>query len=973
MRVSKSLAAIATALFVFAPLASAAPMVIGHSARNDVSRPMRDILAELPPGTDQGTTAQPYEVPNIFPKPTRAWQSEFLRELATRDVQSAPINVPAPTPMLSVIGLIAGAASGPGNAGNSVPPDTNGDVSDIHYIQWLNTRWAIFDKATGARLTASAPGNSFFAGFGGRCETTNAGDPIALWDARAQRWLMSQFATYGSVANAARQCVAISTTSDPLGTYYRYEFIWPPGTSSANGVFGDYPHFGIWADESGKQNAYLLVTHEFNGAGSTFFGAAYIALERDKMLAGQPAAIVRVPGINAYGALPAHMEGTRLARPGSCPVFTHFDSSTSDYLFWDLCLDWTTPANSTLSSEPQRVAARTPFVPNFNTIPQAGTTAQLDEFGSNLMYRASARAFAPGAPTSMSLVINHSTQGLVEQAGLRWVHFDMRPSGESFDRIFADAFDDEAGPVTLVKSIVDEGLYAPDANHRWMGSVSIDEGANIGAGYSVSSSTLNPKLRVTGRTLADPAGTLRDEQDCTPPTTGSQTSTFSGRGRWGDYASMSVDPSDGCTFWFTSEYFATTSGSSWSTRICTFKFAECGLPQYAITSESPARVEMCGATSSGDPTWSLLAGALGGFTDPVTLSVVGAPAGTTPAFSVNPIPVAPGVSTLTLTGASALPSGEHQFTVEGVSGAQTRAVTLEFGISSTAPAAPTLLAPANTASGVKVRPTLTWSAVPGTLTYLVEVASDAGFATIVASATVTGTSWAVNTTLPSLTQHYWRVRPANYCGDGPTSTAFTFTTGVPGVCPTGTTTAQLFFDDVQGGVNGWTTDGSGGTGWSQVAAPAGTGLTGTVWRVPNNSVTSDRGLISPTINVPGSATAVILSYDVFHNFEIDGPNGCWDGSLIEVKYGAGAFTQLPDNRLFTDPYTGTLTAGATLAGSRAWCHPLPSTSITSIVDIDDSIGQAMQIRFRHVSDSNTTASAPNGMAIRNIKVETCTP
>lgn len=956
-----ALAAVSCALGSLLAQAAPGPEVI-MAARHDESRPMREILAELAPSVDEGSVSSPYVVPNIFPKQSQAWQSEFIRDLARRNIQDAPTGVPAPSVVISALGLISGSAAQPGNAGTSVPPDTNGDLSPIHYIQWLNTRWAVFDKATGARITASAAGNSFWAGFGGRCQTTNAGDPIALWDDKAERWVMSQFTT-GATAS---QCFAISSTSDPLGTYYRYEFIWPADH------FGDYPHIGIWHDASGQQNAYTLVTHEFNTAGSAFHGAAFTALDREKMLAGQPAVMVRYPDFDAYGAQPVHMEGQYDAPAGSCPVFTYFDATAGDYLFWDLCVDWATPANSTISAV-QRVASATPFVPNYNTIPQLGTTAQLDEFGSNLMYRASARAFPPGAPHAMSLVVNHSVQGDVEQSSVRWVHFDLRKSTDSFATIFANGFDEPAGPVQLVKSISDEGVYAPDSNHRWMGAINIDNSGNIGLGYSVSSSTLNPKLRITGRTTTDTAGTMRDEVDCTPATTGSQTGTFSGRGRWGDYASMSVDPSDECTFWFTGEYFATTSSGSWSTRICSFKFPECGLPNFNLVSETPARVEMCGTTPGPDPSWRILAGTYNGFSSPVTLALASPPAGTTANFSTTTIDPTPGLSTLTLNGGHGLASGEFAFTVTGTSGADVRPLNLEFGISSAAPAAPTLTAPADTAAGIKVRPTLTWSAVPGTLTYTVEVATDNAFTNIVASATVTGTTWASNVTLASTTTYFWRVRPANYCGDGATSAVRTFTTGTPGVCPIGTTTTIVFQDDVETGVNGWTLDGSGGTAWTQAAAVAGTGLSTTVWRVPNNTVTSDRGLISPAITIPPAATAVILSYDVFHKFEDDGPAGCWDAASMELKLGAGAFTYLPESRLFSDGYSGTISAGSPLAGRRAWCHINSPLGLRSIVDLDDAIGQTFQVKFRHTSDSNTGATAPNGMAIDNIRVETCTP
>ena len=46
--------------------------------------------------------------------------------------------------------------------------------------------------------------------------------------------------------------------------------------------------------------------------------------------------------------------------------------------------------------------------------------------------------------------------------------------------------------------------------------------------------------------------------------------------RWGDYSSMTVDPVDDCTFWYTQEYYATDSSFNWRTRIGNFKFDSCG-------------------------------------------------------------------------------------------------------------------------------------------------------------------------------------------------------------------------------------------------------------------------------------------------------------------------------------------------------------------------------------------------------------
>src|SRR5262249_13091067 len=159
----------------------------------------------------------------------------------------------------------------------------------------------------------------------------------------------------------------------------------------------------------------------------------------------------------------------------------------------------------------------------------------------------------------------------------------------------------------------------------------------------------------------DPPGTLEDEQNCVDGlANGSQTSTSN---RWGDYSSMSVDPVDQCTFYFTSEYYPTTAGPSWHTRVCSFKFPTCGGTDSALLPETPRRIELCGATTSTDPSYSLRVGVLNGFSGPVNLAATGVPAGATADFSPNPVN-APGESVLTLTGGAALPSGEYPITVD---------------------------------------------------------------------------------------------------------------------------------------------------------------------------------------------------------------------------------------------------------------------------------------------------------------------
>ena len=115
-----------------------------------------------------------------------------------------------------------------------------------------------------------------------------------------------------------------------------------------------------------------------------------------------------------------------------------------------------------------------------------------------------------------------------------------------------------------------QGTYAPTTEWRWMPSIAVDKKGNMAIVYSMSSSTLFPSIRYAGRLTTDPLNTLGQTERVLINGTGSQTSI----NRWGDYASISIDPSDGCTFWMTTEYYDAT-GSNWQTRIGAFKYPGC--------------------------------------------------------------------------------------------------------------------------------------------------------------------------------------------------------------------------------------------------------------------------------------------------------------------------------------------------------------------------------------------------------------
>src|SRR5437773_3510371 len=105
-----------------------------------------------------------------------------------------------------------------------------------------------------------------------------------------------------------------------------------------------------------------------------------------------------------------------------------------------------------------------------------------------------------------------------------------------------------------------------------MDSMAQDKQENLALGFSGSSSSISPQIRYAGRLVTDPANTLAQGEAHLFDGTGSQSGTSN---RWGDYSDMTVDPVDDCTFWYTQEYYSTTSSFNWRTRIGNFKFPNC--------------------------------------------------------------------------------------------------------------------------------------------------------------------------------------------------------------------------------------------------------------------------------------------------------------------------------------------------------------------------------------------------------------
>jgi hypothetical protein len=417
------------------------------------------------------------------------------------------------------------------NQWGPIPPDTNGDVGPNHYYQIVNTGIQIFNK-TGTSLYGPADISTLWQGFGGPCASRNDGDPILLYDTQADRWFVSQFTT----AAPFGECIAISASGDPLGSYHRYFF------SLSQTDLYDYPHCGVWPD------AYYCAFNVFlNGA--SFGGASVTAFNRDQMLNGQSTTFLASPPIpSAASFMPADVDGHTLPPTGEPNIFTTISTGAQALQFFNFHVDWANPGSSTFSAGGSVPVAA---FANPSGVPQPSTSVQLATLAGRLMFRGAYRNFGD----HQALVLNHTVTGSGGAAAApRW--YEIRSANSS----------------PFSATLYQQGTYNPDSTSRWMGSAAMDHQGNLALGYSASSSSLYPSIRYTGRLVSDPLNTLPQGEGTFITGSGSQTNSA---GRWGDYSDLTVDPVDDCTFWYTTEYLSATGDRNWRTHIGAFKFPAC--------------------------------------------------------------------------------------------------------------------------------------------------------------------------------------------------------------------------------------------------------------------------------------------------------------------------------------------------------------------------------------------------------------
>jgi PKD repeat protein len=490
---------------------------------------------------------------------------ERLDTAAPEWLQAAPDNLPELQKMWDENALPTPSRGAPrnrvsinnGSTGVS-PGDPVVDVSANYIVYGVNgstgTNFTVYDKS-GTKLAGPTTFSSL-APSGDGCRTS-VSDPIVLFDRLANRWFLLEM---GGTSSAPKMCIYISKTENPVsGGWWFYGFSTP--------TQNDYPHCGVWP------NAYVCTDNEGQANVTAY------AYDRANMLNGATARpqqrFASVPKLAGYGfqaLTPATFMGDSAHAPpaGSAQILarhnddeahagTSADPSRDFIDLYALNIDWTTPANSGITTLPR--IAITEFnswftnYSTFATVPQPGSTSKLDPIRevilNSLVYRnlGSYESIVGQFSTNM----NAARSGSTVNAGVRW--FELRRTG--------------GGNWTLQQ----EGTFGPGdtSTNHFVGSIATDNKGNIGLGYNVtktSSPTIYATLGYTGRKVSDPSGVMTLGENTVAAGSAAETS-----GRWGDYYQMAVDPTDDCTFWMVGMY---RPASSWNTRIQDFKFDDCG-------------------------------------------------------------------------------------------------------------------------------------------------------------------------------------------------------------------------------------------------------------------------------------------------------------------------------------------------------------------------------------------------------------
>ena len=434
------------------------------------------------------------------------------------------------------------------------PPDTVIDVGPRHVIEATNISWAIYDKTTRQKL-ADNSFDGLFTGTGTACDDGNRGDPIVLYDTIADRWILSDFAWSNDLTGPMYECLAVSINGDPVtGGWRFYAFEMgqsPAGVSPATrNYLPDYPKLGVWPD-----GIYLTLNMFALGTGGyQWSNGRVVALDRTAMESGGAAEAITIDlPSTSTSLLPANARVQTGLPAAGTPNYIAEISSDSSLRVWKFHADWANPESSWVSSLANNSPTNVDVTP-FSLAPSESPTpgVPIDTLGDRPMMQNQYTSL--GGDESIWLTHAVDSGG---SASVRW--YELSVTGD-----------------TIATSPAQQATWNPGGGlNRFMSSIAVNRFGDVALGYSTANSTTNPGIRYAGRLAGDPASTFTLGEQIM--TTGTGSPTFSTR--WGDYSTMTLDPSDGCTFWYANEYYADTQASDdWHTALGSVTYPTCIAP-----------------------------------------------------------------------------------------------------------------------------------------------------------------------------------------------------------------------------------------------------------------------------------------------------------------------------------------------------------------------------------------------------------
>jgi hypothetical protein len=816
-------------------------------------------------------------------------------------------------------------------SGVNVPPDPEMAAGPNHLMAVVNVAFEIYDYA-GTSLAGPTTFATLFQNTPG-CNGANGGqpfDPNVLYDEEADRFFLGiAYVNFGN-NQASHYCMAASASSDPTGSWNTYAI----PTDFNNQVWLDYPHAGVGDD------AIYLGANMFGINPVTFIQSLMFAFDKSDMYAGTAVSYaVKGAVVSDFTPQPLNLHGMAQGTwPAGMPHYFAAGRDGGDG--WALYA-WDDPFGD-------------------------------DEFGvAGVVHVSDFTGFVGGYPIPA-----------VQSGGDTIDFVDWRP----FDFEYRNGYgwvantvacNPGAGTVDCAQwaqidlanvLIENAGILASDGDYRIFPDLAINHCNDMLIGYTKTSASTFPSVYVAGRLAGDPPGQVGGETLLK----NGEVTYFSYDGaplRWGDYTGMTIAP-DGLTFWYLGEYSKNLTGppANWGNYVGAFEFAGCTVtPDFALNAVPWTQNACAGDTVDYD----IVVSSLAGFTEDVTLSAATAPG--TPAFVPNPV-TAGNISVMSLdtTGVAA---GNYAFDVEGSYLTTVHTTPVELNVYVGAPGMPAVVEPADGATNVSIKPFLTWQADANALSYDVDLATDAGFTNIIASASgIEGTSFWVPDVLNLSTTYYWRVRAGNVCASGGYTTASFTTTDGTGACPAGQVPVAIFNDDFETDGPGWThgfMPDYGPDTWTITTSDANSPVKSYFaqdWSSPN-----DQWLQSPAVDltIPLTATNLMLQFWNRQAFEDPaGSGGCWDGGMLEISTDGGTTWTQMVSELLNDPYDGYGDNGPP-AGVLLWCGQAAGAQpwLNSIVNLDAYANES-DVRFRYRLLTDAAAGGP-GWWIDDFTVSYC--